>query len=114
MPSIRPILESMQRSQNTKDINIMYGISTLTICSFIITGFIIALIPRTRAIFITLLPRILPSDIPPEPLKAATRLTKSSGAEVANETIVRPTITGLTANIMAVDAAPSTRSDDPT
>jgi hypothetical protein len=56
---------------------------------------------------------MLPRDIPPEPLKAATRLTRSSGAEVARDTMVRPIIMGLTANITAVDAAPSTSQDDP-
>lgn len=76
-------------------------------------GLIAALIPRTRAMLITLLPRIFPIDIPPDPLKAATRLTSNSGADVAKETMVRPTITGLTANMMAVDAAPSTSSEDP-
>ncbi len=71
------------------------------------------LIPNTRAMLITLLPRILPRDIPPDPFTAATRLTSNSGAEVAKDTIVRPTITGLTANMTAVDAAPSTSIDDP-
>jgi hypothetical protein len=91
----------------------MYGISIVMICFFITTGLITALIPNTRAILMTLLPKIFPMDIPPDPLKAATRLTSNSGAEVAKETMVRPTITGLTANIMAVDAAPTTSSVDP-
>ena len=74
---------------------------------------IIALIPKTRAIFITLLPRILPTAISPEPLSAATKLTRSSGAEVAKETMVSPTIIGLTENIRAVDDDPLTRNSDP-
>ncbi len=86
----------------------------MIICFFMVTGFMTELIPNTRAMLITLLPRMLPRDIPPEPFTAATRLTSNSGAEVAKETIVRPTITGLTANMTAVDAAPSTSRDDPT
>jgi len=113
MPSIRPIFESIQSNQNIKEIKIIYGISILMICFFIVTGFITALIPRTRAMLITLLPSIFPIDIPPDPLYAATRLISSSGADVARETIVRPMTTGLIANIMAVDAAPSTNMDDP-
>ncbi len=81
---------------------------------FITTGFITALIPSTSAMLITLLPSIFPMEIPPDPLTAATRLTSNSGADVAKETMVRPTITGLTANRKAVDAAPSTRMEDPT
>jgi len=79
-----------------------------------VTGFMMALIPSTRVMFITLDPRILPRDIPPDPFTAATRLTSNSGAEVAKDTIVNPTMTGLTANITAVEAAPSTSREDPT
>lgn len=91
----------------------MYGISIVIICFFITSGFIAALIPNTSAMFMTLLPIIFPMDIPNDPLRAATRLTSNSGVEVAKATMVRPTITGLTANMMAVDAAPSTSSVDP-
>ena len=113
IPSNRPIFESIQSSQNIKEIKNRYGISVLMICFFITTGLITELIPSTRAMLITLLPNIFPMDIPPEPLTAATRLTSNSGAEVAKETMVRPIITGLTANMMAVVAAPSTSSVDP-
>ncbi len=114
MPSVNPILQSMHKIQKRIDINIINGRSNCTICFLISTFRIIALMPKTSAILITLLPRIFPMEISPEPLRAATKLTRSSGADVANETIVSPTITGLTENINAVDEEPLTRNSEPT
>jgi hypothetical protein len=61
----------------------------------------------------TLLPRIFPREIPSEPLKAAIRLTRSSGAEVANATTVNPTIAGLIEKERARDADPLTIHSEP-
>lgn len=113
IPSKYPISKSKHNIQKRDDINIMKGKSKLIICLLISTFRIIALMPITRAILITLLPSIFPTEISPEPLSAATKLTRSSGADVARETIVSPIITGLTENIRAVDDDPFTRNSDP-
>ena len=47
--------------------------------------------PRTKPILAILEPITLPKEISENPSIAACRLTKSSGAEVAKETTVRPT-----------------------
>ena len=52
----------------------------------------IAVIPNTKAIFAILEPITLPKAKSGEPFKAACKLTKSSGAEVANDTTVIPMI----------------------
>lgn len=86
----------------------------MIICFDILTGLMTAEIPNTSEILMALLPRIFPMEIPCEPFIAATRLTKNSGAEVARETMVKPIMTGRTANKRAVDTAPSTSRVEPT
>lgn len=52
----------------------------------------IAVIPNTRPILAIFEPKTLPKAKSALPSTAATRLTKSSGTEVANDTTVSPTI----------------------
>ena len=49
-----------------------------------------AVIPRTKPIFATLDPTTLLIAIEGDPFKAAFKLTKSSGSDVAKETTVKP------------------------
>lgn len=49
-----------------------------------------AVIPKTNPIFAILLPITLPKEISLKPSSAAFTLTKSSGAEVAKDTTVKP------------------------
>ena len=53
-----------------------------------------AVIPKTKPMLAILDPITLPNEISEEPSKAACKLTKSSGADVAKETTVKP-ITSL-------------------
>ncbi|GAA0762694.1 hypothetical protein GCM10009433_23290 [Psychroflexus lacisalsi] len=53
---------------------------------------IIAVRPRTKPMLAIFEPITFPSEISEKPDKAACKLTRSSGAEVANETTVRPMI----------------------
>jgi len=81
----------MQSSQNKNETPI---INKISIFLSTINGFTIALKPMPRVIFVILLPIMFPIETPTEPLAIAIKLTKNSGAEVANARIVRPTIIG--------------------
>ena len=62
--------------------------------------------------FITLLPRILPIEIPLSPEQEANKLTRNSGAEVPNATIVNPIMIGLIEYAAAIDDAFSTSQSE--
>ena len=66
-------------------------------CSILI-GLIKEHIPKTKAILAMQLPIILPIARFSEPFIAAVRLTKSSGADVANAATVAAIISGLILN----------------
>ena len=88
----------------------MNGISVLTDFGSICIGLIRTQIAKTRAMLATLLPMTFPRAISGSgtSLRAAERLTMSSGADVPKATIVRPITRGLILKSAAILEAPST------
>ena len=113
MPSVVPMRPSAHTTQNAADAQSRKGISLVSILRSTTRGRTSALLPRTRPMLATLLPRILPSDTPLDPFKAATTLTRSSGADVANATTVKPTMIGRIDRAKAREAAPRTIHSEP-
>ena len=81
------------------------GISLQTVDLVTNNGKIIEEIPRIKKILIILLPITLPIAIWVFPCALAKILTRSSGADVPNETIVKPMIKSDTFNLLAIDDA---------
>lgn len=73
----------------------------------------IAVIPIMSRVFEMLLPMMLPKTIFGVCLDVAKRLTKSSGRDVPNETIVRPMSQLETPSFFARLEEPSTRKSAP-
>lgn len=89
------------------------GISFQTVELFTVSGRMKAQIPKIRKILAILLPTTLPIARSGEPLKAAERLTVSSGADVPKLTIVRPITSGGILSRVARELAPRTRPSAP-
>lgn len=77
-------------------------------------GEIIAVIPKTRPILAMLDPITFPKAISGEPSKAACKLTKSSGAEVAKDTTVIPITNLEMLNLKESDTEDRTKNSPPT
>ena len=72
-----------------------------------------AVMARTRPTLAMLEPSALPTAISPAPEREALSETRISGAEVPNDTTVKPIIIGVTPRLRAKAAAPATnRSAD--
>jgi len=69
----------------------------------------VAQTPRTRRILAMLEPITLPSAMPGAPFKFADMVTSNSGADVPNDTIVRPITVGDMPNMLARPTAPRIR-----
>lgn len=82
------------------------GISFHTVPCPIVSGYIRPATPRIKRMFEMFDPIALPiarSGLPPT---AATMLTRSSGADVPNATIVRPITNGEILSLFAIEEAP--------
>ena len=77
-------------------------------------GDIIAVIPKTNPIFAILEPITFPKAISGAPSKAACKLTKSSGAEVAKDTTVIPITNFEIFNLKDNATEERTRNSPPT
>ena len=73
----------------------------------------IATIPRTKARFATLEPTMFPRAKSGNPYNADWTLTTNSGAEVAKETIVKPTMNLGICNFIEADNEPLKRNSPP-
>ena len=91
----------------------MIGISMRLVCLSAIIGKIKTVIPRTNAILAILEPTTFPTAIPGFPSSALVKLTSNSGADVPNETIVIPTISGEIFMAVEKPTAPFTRNSPP-
>src|SRR5690554_1806280 len=79
-----------------------------------VNGEIIAVIPNTKPILAILEPITFPSAISGEPSKAACKLTKSSGAEVAKDTTVIPITSLEILNLRDKETEDRTKNSPPT
>ena len=112
-PSNRSKIPSREKPKNIKDAT---SIANQANCNFLesrTTGRINTVIPRTSAKFATLEPITFPIAIPELPLKAAFKLTISSGADVPKETTVTPIKKGEMFNFFANEAALLTKKSPP-
>lgn len=73
-----------------------------------------AVSPSTKPILAILEPIMFPVAISDEPFKAAFKLTKSSGAEVAKETIVSPITAFEIDNLKESPTEARTKNSPPT
>jgi hypothetical protein len=70
--------------------------------------------PKTKPIFAIFEPTTFPMAIAGLPSRVACILTKSSGADVPNETIVTPINNGEILNLLAIPIALFTKKSPPT
>ena len=89
------------------------GASILITCSLMATGQIIAVIARITPTLKMLDPTALPTARSPWSIKAALRLTTSSGELVPKATTVRPTMSGVSPRRSAMEELPRTRPSAP-
>ena len=94
-------------------IRTMIGTSLVTTRPETSRGRIIALTARIRPTLARFEPMTFPSASPLAPLAEATTATTNSGADVPSETIVRPSTTGGTPNLVASRTAPRTSHSAP-
>ncbi len=88
----------------------MIGTSLCAIRESILIGKISAVMARTSPMFAILDPSALPTANDGVPAAAAEAETSISGADVPNETTVKPIMSGLRPILRAIAAAPSTKN----
>ena len=103
-------LESVEKTREEKNIK---GKEIFFVWEVILRRNITAARPKTKAILAILEPITLPKVISVCPLMAAPKLTKSSGAEVAKDTIVIPTTRVDIFSFKARETAPLTKASPP-
>ena len=112
-PSRRLIWLSSDIANTPTDTTMSKGTSTRTILCCTASPPTTADTPRIKRMLAMLLPTTLPNATSAFPPSAAERLTASSGALVPNATTVSPMITGAMPSLVAIEAAPFTRSSAP-
>ncbi len=100
-------------TQKSSDSAISTGTSRRTTGLCTASAVIVPVTPTTSRMFAMLDPITLPTARPGLPERLASRVTASSGADVANETTVRPTTSGESPSAPATVLAPRTRSSPP-
>ena len=115
MPSIRLTSESAIVSRmSSSDAPTEKGMSFFTVEGLMTIGATIAAQPTMTIVFMMLEPTTLPTAISGVPLRADMRLTKNSGADVPQATMVRPITISGTPKRRASELAPSVRRSAPT
>ncbi len=108
------VVPSSANAQKSRDSAISTGTSRRTTGLCTCSDMIVPATPTTSRMFATFEPTTLPTASPGLPDRLASTVTASSGADVANETTVRPTTSGDSPKDRAIVLAPRTRISPPT
>ena len=113
-PSQRPMAVSMPSTISSAEAATENGISFFTVDGLMTIGATTAAHPTMSMAFMMFEPTTFPTAISGVPFRADIRLTKNSGIEVPQATMVRPITISGTPNRRAMALAPSVRRSAPT
>ena len=114
IPSIRLTELSTESSNSMTEATTAKGMSFLTVEGLMTIGATIAAQPTMSIVFMMLEPTTLPTAMSGVPFRADIKLTKNSGADVPQATMVRPMTISGTPKRRASEEAPSVRRSAPT